>query len=207
MAKEAIVDASQVLGKSLGYLNNLKNNRQADFLDVPDKIQPYISQWIRDSHRKFIELVTANFSLAEDAYKIDESLSGLKWITPHYLYSPSDEINLLIDTKNILLKANEKKIIITDYQFFSSLINNKFASPNKWYDDLSIPEKNSKYYDKHKKFFLNKITKNKIKYLYFVGKNKNEMYFFEEFISENKCIIPKQLNELLLEFDISQCKF
>ena len=43
MAKEAIINASQVLGKSLGYLNNLQTNRQADFLDVPDKIQPYIT--------------------------------------------------------------------------------------------------------------------------------------------------------------------
>jgi hypothetical protein len=157
--------------------------------------------------RKFIELVNANFSLSEDASKIDKSLSGLKWITPHYLYSPSDEIDLLIDTKNILLKAKKKKIIITDYQFFSSIINNKFASPNKWYDDLSIPKKDSKYYDTHKNFFLDKIVKNKIKYLYFIGKSKNEMYFFKEFIGENKCIIPNQLNELLLEFDINQCEF
>ena len=51
------------------------------------------------------------------------------------------------------------------------------------------------------------LSKNKIKYLYFVGKNKKEMYFFEEFINENKCIIANQLNELLVEFDISQCKF
>ena len=157
--------------------------------------------------RKFIELVNANFSLAEDASKIDKRLSGLKWITPHYPYSPFDEVNLLIDTKNILLNNAKAKIIITDYQFFSSIINNKFASPNKWYDDLSIPNKNSKYYDVHKEFFLNKITKNKIKYLYFIGKNKNDMYFFNEFINENKCTNLNKLNELLLEFDISQCKF
>ncbi len=30
---------------------------------------------------------------------------------------------------------------------------------------------------------------------------------FKEFIGENKCIIPNQLNELLLEFDINQCEF
>jgi len=157
--------------------------------------------------RKFIELANANFNLSEDASKIDKSLTGLKWITPHYLDSPSNEIDLLIDTKNILLEAKKEKIIITDYQFFSSMINNNFASPNKWYDDLSIPEKNSKYYTMHKNFFLNKIKKNKIKYLYFVGKNKHEMYFFKEFLNENKCVIPNQLNELLFEFNISQCEF
>ena len=55
--------------------------------------------------------------------------------------------------------------------------------------------------------FLEKITKNKIKYLYFVGKNKSEMFFFKEFINENKCINLNKLNELLLEFDIRKCKF
>jgi len=157
--------------------------------------------------RKFIEISNANFTLFENAAKIDKSLSGLKWITPHYLSSPAKEIDLLIDTKNILLKTEEKKIIITDYKFLSSLINSKYASPNKWYDDLSIPQKNSKYYDKHKNFFLDKVKKNKIKYLYFVGENKHEMAFFKEFIIENKCTISNQLNELLLEFDISRCKF
>ena len=157
--------------------------------------------------RKFIELVNADFSLAEDANKIDESLSGLKWITPHYLQSPYTEINLLSEAKNTLLQAKEEKIIITDYQFFSSLLNNKFASPNKWYDTQSVPEKENKYYNEHKNFFLSKIIKNKIKYLYFIGKSKNEMYFFREFFNQNKCIIPNQINEILLEFDMIKCKF
>ena len=157
--------------------------------------------------RKFIELVNADFNLAENANVIDKRLMGLKWITPHYPKEPIKEINLLISTKNILSEVKAEKIIITDYQFFSSILNNKFASPNKWYDDLSIPEKGSKYYDIHKKFFIEKIIKHKIKYLYFVGKNKSEMFFFREFINENKCINSEKLNELLLEFDIRKCKF
>ena len=77
--------------------------------------------------------------------KLDKRLKGLKWITPHYPNKPLKEINLLLDTKNILSEKKGEKIIITDYQFFSSMLNNKFASPNKWYDDLSIPDKNNKY--------------------------------------------------------------
>ena len=160
-----------------------------------------------NENRKFIELVNADFNLAEDAIKIDSRLKGLKWITPHYPNQPLNEIKLLIDVKNILSEEKEKKIIITDYQFFSSMLNNKFASPNKWYDDLSIPNKKSKYYEIHKNFFLGKIKKNKIKRLFFVGKNKSNMYFFEELLNKNECIISYQFNELLLEFDISTCKF
>ena len=160
-----------------------------------------------NQNRKFIELVSADFNLAENVVKLDKRLKGLKWITPHYPNKPLKEINLLLDTKNILSEKKGEKIIITDYQFFSSMLNNKFASPNKWYDGLSIPDKKNKYYNVHKKFFLNKIKKNEIKYLFFIGKNKSEMYFFEEFLNENECIVLHQFNELLIEFDITKCKF
>ena len=159
-----------------------------------------------NENRKFIELVNADFNLAEDAIKLDKKLQGLKWITPYYPNKPLNEINFLIDTKNILSHEKERKIIITHYQFFSSLLNNKFASPNKWYDNLSVPDKKNKYYNEHKNFFLSKIRDNKIKRLFFIGKT-NEMYFFEEFFNENECIVSNQYNELLLEFDVSKCKF
>ena len=160
-----------------------------------------------NQNKKFMELVNVDFNLAEDAAKLDKRLKGLKWITPNYHDKPLKEINLLIDAKNVLSKKKGEKIIITDYQFFSSMLNNKFASPNKWYDDRSIPNKKNKYYNMHKNFFLNKIKKNEIKYLFFIGKNKSKMYFFEEFFNENECIVSNQFNELLLEFDISTCKF
>ena len=158
-------------------------------------------------HKKFIDLADADFNLAANASELDERLVGLKWITPHYKNKALHEINLLKDAKDALYKVQERKIIITDYQFFSSLLNNKFASPNKWYDDRSVPDKKNKYYYMHKEFFLNKIKKNKIKYLFFIGKNKAEMVFFEELFNENKCIVSNRFNELLLEFDVSKCKF
>ena len=33
------------------------------------------------------------------------------------------------------------------------------------------------------------------------------MYFFKQLLDENECIVSYKLNELLLEFDISGCKF
>ena len=46
-------------GKALNYLNDLERNRANDFLDVPDKMQPFINNFIRTSHQKFIELDVA----------------------------------------------------------------------------------------------------------------------------------------------------
>ena len=55
-------------------------------------------------NKKFIELENANFNLAEDVSQLDKRLSGIKWITPDYNDRPMDEINLLINTKNIFRK-------------------------------------------------------------------------------------------------------
>ena len=165
----------------------------------------YHSRFNQD--KKFIELMNTNLNLAVDASHLDSRLYGLKWITPHYPNKPLTEINLLIDAKNILSTVKARKMIVTDYQFFSSLLKNEFASPNKWYDERSIPNKINKYYNVHKNFFLDKVNKNKIKHIFFIGKNKNEIFFFQELLKENECIVQKQLNELLLEFDISKCKF
>ena len=98
-------------------------------------------------------------------------------------------------------------MIITDYLFFSSLLRNEFASPNKWYDNRSVPDQKNKYYDTHKNYFLSKIIDKKIEYLFFIGKHKQEMYFFKEFTNENECVVSSQHNELLVEFDISKCTF
>jgi len=160
-----------------------------------------------NENRKFIELVDVDLTLSEDITSLDKRLNGLKWITPHYSKRPLEEINLLLEAKNILLSRDEEKIIITDYQFFNSLINNSFASPNKWYDDLSIPNKQNIYYNTYKSFFFTQIKKNKIKSIFFIGKSKSEMYFFQEFIKENDCVISNEINQFLLEYNIKDCKF
>lgn len=156
--------------------------------------------------KKFMELVDADLNLSLDAKQLDKRLSGLRWLTPEYNEDPQNEIQLLKNVKRILYEKKERKIFITDYQFFSSLLKNKFASPNKWYDNLSIPDKKNKYYDDHKIFFLKKIRDNKIQYLYFIGKNKHDMSFFKELSDKNDCIVSKRLHKLLVEFNINNCK-
>ena len=66
--------------------------------------------------------------------------------------------------------------------------------------------KENKYYNSHKYFFLSKLEKNKIKYIYFIGREKHRMDFFSELSHENKCIVLKKINELLTEFNVSKCK-
>ena len=65
----------------------------------------------------------------------------------------------------------------------------------------------NKYYKEHYDFFLDKIKINKVKYLYFIGGNKHEHHFFVDFIEKNKCMALNQINELLIELNIGDCKF
>ena len=56
-------------------------------------------------------MANADFSLAQDATILDKRLYGLKWITPSYIEEPQKEINLLVNTKDILLKNKSRKIM------------------------------------------------------------------------------------------------
>ena len=108
--------------------------------------------------------------------------------------------------ENILSQIKERKIIITDYNFFSGILENQFASPNKWYDNLSVPGKKNKFYPEYKNFFLSKIKNNKIQYVYIIG-TKDAKTFFLELIDNNGCIVSNKLNELLIEFQLNECSF
>jgi hypothetical protein len=152
-----------------------------------------------------MELVNADFALSVEAEKLDKKLKGLKWITPYYINEPSKEINLLIEAKKIISSSTERKIVITDYLFFTSLIENEFASPNKFYDNLSVPNKENKYYSEYKNFLLSKIKKNKIKHVYLL--RKNEDVFFREFIDDETCIHEKKLSQILQKLELNKCNF
>ena len=197
------------ISSSLSHAYSIKyfNKNYIIYLILVIFIFSTVKYHIRFNHnKKFMELVNVDFNLAVDAKKIDKRLAGLKWISPDYANEPLNEINLLIETKDILSQIKERKIIITDYNFFSSILENQFASPNKWYDNLSVPGKKNKFYPEYKNFFLSKIKNNKIQYVYIIG-TKDEKTVFLELIDNSGCIASNKLNELLVEFQLNKCNF
>ena len=109
----------------------------------------------------------------------------------------------LIDTKNYLTSVKSKKVIIGDYLFLSSFVKNEVASPNKWYDDMSVPNKNNIFHNEYKKYFLSKIKKNKVKYIFII--KKNEEVYLKQFIEDKECIKSRKINEILTEFKLDKC--
>ena len=159
---------------------------------------------IRFNHnKKFMELVNVDFNLAVNAKIIDNKLSNLKWITPEYPKTPLQEINYLNEAKNILIKDKTSKILITDYQFLSAIIENNNISPNKWYDDLSVPSKESKFFHQYKSFYLSRIKSQKIENIYVVGSDK-EKYIYVVF--DKNCFDLEKINKILTKLSLKKCK-
>jgi len=160
-----------------------------------------------NENKKFMELADVNINLAVDAVKIDKMFLGLNWITKYYPNNPKEEIKNLVEIKEYIKFDLKKKIFITDYQFFSSLSKSSFSSPNKWYDNKSIPNFKNKYYKQYKLFFIDRLIENNVQKIYTIGPKDYLpiLYIYFKDIIGNDCISSKQVNEMLIIYDISNC--
>jgi len=154
-----------------------------------------------NENKKFMELSGVDLNLAVDANKISPSLKGLKWISPDYPKNPSDEIKLINYAKEKILIDNTKKIIISDYQILPSIVGLKTTAPNKWFDVLSVPSQDNKYFPVYKNFFLNNINLQKIETIYLISKSE----IFLKNIFKDGCFNEEELNKKIKKINISDC--
>ena len=158
-----------------------------------------------NEHRKFMELANANFSKTINAKILDNKLYGLQWISPNYINNPTLELEMLKVAKKKIIKDMTNKIIITDYQFLSAITENLHYAPNKWFDALSVPTENNKYFKTYKLFFISKIQEQKIKNIYVIGEGKLDHFLF---IFDNKdCLNYEKINDISLKITINNCFF
>ena len=158
--------------------------------------------------RKFHDLQNTSLDNSINSKKIHPSLSPLKWKTSNF-EDPKKEISMI---NKILkeLEKNEKKImLITNYNFISSISSKRIYTISRTYDDISFPDKQNKYYQKFKNFFVNKIKKNDISVIYLVFEKdvlefSTKRYVYEYFNS--KCFNSETINDNLLRLDIKNCK-
>ena len=155
--------------------------------------------------KKFMDLENINLKIGIDGKNLDPNLKSLNWITPLFPKDPLLEIELLKDTKSQIINENNNSIIMTDYQILSFLVNSKKFSPNKWFDDLSVPNKKNKYFQEYKTFFLEKIKNENISVIFIVGLNKEN--YLDDIFFEKSCLSKKNINRLTKKIDISKCNF
>ena len=153
-----------------------------------------------NENKKFMELNNVDLNLAVEAENFDKSLKGLKWITP-YNISPAEEIENLIEIKEIILSDKTNKIVITDYQIFPSILKLKNIAPNKWFDSMSVPSRDNKYFNTYKNFFIASLRDQKIKTLFIL--EDKERYLKNIFNTD--CYVKENINKNLSKINIERC--
>ena len=79
-------------------------------------------------------MINVDLNKAVNASKIHSSLKGLKWITIYFPMNPDLEISKLNEIIEIIKKDNRKKMIVTDYQFITVILNiQDFAASRFWW--------------------------------------------------------------------------
>ena len=127
--------------------------------------------------RKFHDLEYIDKSIAVDASAIHQNLKGLQWINRFNL-NPENEINTIKKALKIIDNDKRKKVLITHYQFVSTILNEDLNILNRWYlwDNNTHPTENHKYFEFYKNMINKNLTKNKIQVIYLLGQD-NEILF------------------------------
>ena len=98
-------------------------------------------------------------------------------------------------------------MLLTEYQFFSSLLEEKLYSPSRTYDDISFPVKKSKYFQRYKQFLIDKININEIKNIYILESKKiNDKrldHLIFNYVSKN-CFDQKIINSVIRKLEIKK---
>ena len=148
--------------------------------------------------RKFIELEDIDKTKAIDASYIHKNLKGLKWINNEYP-DPKIEIDFLKQAIEIIKKDKRKKMLITHYQFISTVLEEDLNLLNRWYlwDNNSHPTINHKYFNVYKNLSNKKLIDNNIEVIYMLGKKmkfRNFKKSFPDVCFEDKIISKKLIS-------------
>ena len=158
--------------------------------------------------RKFHELNNVNFSNKVDAAILDKKFKGLNWITPGKKNKKEviEEIKSIKENINILKSDNSKKMLITNYSFFSVILNETVNSPSRWFpgDDSAFPQTDNRAFNIYKKFLLKNIKDKKIEVVYIIKDvSDRNLLDYLDLECTKKIIINKNLDKYMLNRNCS----
>ena len=154
-----------------------------------------------NEERKFNELENIDLSIAVDANMIDKKLRGLKWITYLNPDDPKKEINNLKKAINIFLNDSSNKMLITEYQVISPIIDIYDNSPNQWHHpSVSFPLRGNNFYNIYQSYFISKIKEKKIETIY---ETREDEKIITELILNKKCFKKERVGKMLIKIDLN----
>ena len=99
-------------------------------------------------------------------------------------------------------------MMITEYQFFSLILEENLNIPNRWYthDNNSYPLKNQKYYKFYKNHLTNLIKRNDIEVIYIFGfvTGDSKIENFKIYMDEI-CFRDEEINEMFTAYELRKC--
>ena len=189
------------------YFDKKRKNSYLEILLILLTLFSTVKYHLRfNEHRKMLNLEKVDLNKTKDASGIHSSLKGLNWITNEYSLDPFKEIKLLTEMLYILKNDKSKKMLSTQYLFFSSILDENLNNPSRWpsISDASNPDPSNKYHEHYIKFIENLIEKKNINTLYSTTTLEKEDIFY--FIYDNHCKQKKIINEILIKYDIRNCR-
>ena len=111
-------------------------------------------------------------------------------------------------TLKILQEDKRKKMVLTNYLFFSAILNEKLYAPSRsiTLDGASFPVKGNKYYSEYKNHFLKIIKNNKIQVIYIISIDyRVEDGLVYDYLDKT-CITEHSFTKQLKKFEIEKCK-
>ena len=126
-------------------------------------------------------------------------------MTPEFKDNPIEEINFINEIKTYLKDDIRNKMVMTNYSFFSALLEKKLFSTTRWhiFDGTDYPQKNSKYFLSYKKLLINSIKDNEIKVIYTINPVKNSNIY--DYIDE-KCFKEIKITKILSSHELKNCE-
>ena len=163
----------------------------------------YFDKYVQS--RNFMDLTKKDLKLKVDATLIHENLYPLKWVTYKSKENENAEIDNLIEVIEIIKNDNEKKSIITDYQFISVVLNNLDNSPSKyWYNYHVYPIKGHRLYNYYRDYFINVLKKEGVKKIFVIKPIVGDDKIVENiFIDE--CYEKIDRTEILDIYNLERC--
>ena len=156
--------------------------------------------------RDFMDLRNVDIEQGINSKIFDAKLGGLKWITPINPSKPENEIFNLLEVIDIIKKDSRLKMLVTDYQFISVILSINDHSVNKyWYKHHVYPGYTDKYFEVYKKFFINKLRKEKIQVVYIIKPLHGDKNVLDS-ILESGCIIKSSVTDILDVYELKNCE-
>ena len=146
-----------------------------------------------------------NLNLSVEAENIDKKFAGLNWISPEFSKTPKEEIDKIKEIKNYLKNDPRKKMLITNYIFFSAILDEKLFSPSRAFtsDGTTHPLPGNKYFKNYRQLMTETIKKNQIEVIYIAGTLEDKHIY--SYINRN-CFKEKSISNMLRSYEVINCE-